>query len=200
MQLNWADWFLNHASNDAGNSNLQAFSDSLGEGFSNAAKLRDLVDEIDTVILATDSNRNVILFHSPKNFGGTRSCPENKVSCLIGLGDRATTILIDLNSAFRDLRFVVPSVQDLADCESAKDVTNLNQPDENGVIRFEGPAIFIPGPVLRNAIIALNSRNPFKLNPIVSQAARAFDQEHADAGAVRHAHRYCDGNKVFCQP
>ncbi len=100
MQLNWADWFFSHASNDAGNNNLQAFSDSLGEGISNAAKLWDLVEEIDTVILAADSNRNVIIFHSPKNFGGTRSRPENKVSCLIGLGDRATAVLIDLTSAF----------------------------------------------------------------------------------------------------
>ena len=50
MQLNWADWFLNHASNDAGNSNLQAFSDSLGEGFSNAAKLKL---KFDAKLLAT---------------------------------------------------------------------------------------------------------------------------------------------------
>ncbi len=39
--------------------------------------------------------------------------------------------LIDLNSAFGDLRLVVPSVQELANCASAKDVANLPQPGEN---------------------------------------------------------------------
>jgi len=70
---NWAAYFVNHASNEAGNRNLQAFSDILGSEVSTEAKLRDLVDELDTVILAADANRNIMLLHSPKNFGGTRS-------------------------------------------------------------------------------------------------------------------------------
>jgi hypothetical protein len=63
MQIHptWADWFTNHTSNDAGNKNLQAFSDILGAGVSAEAKLRDLVDEIDTVILGADPNKNIML-------------------------------------------------------------------------------------------------------------------------------------------
>jgi hypothetical protein len=99
----WADWFTNHTSNDAGNKNLQAFSDILGAGVSNKAKLRDLVDEIDTVILGANPNKNIMLFHSPKNFGGTRSHPELKVLCMLGLSARATPILLDLNSAFANI-------------------------------------------------------------------------------------------------
>jgi hypothetical protein len=117
---NWANWFINHTNNEAGNKHLQAFSNVLGSGVSTEAKLQDLVNEIDSVILAADTNRNVMLLHSPKNFGGTRSCPENKVSCMIGFGARATSILLDLNSAFADIQIVVPSVQDLAGCESAE--------------------------------------------------------------------------------
>ena len=76
-QPNWAEWFINNPSNEAGNSNLQAFSDVLGSEVSFEAKIRDLVDEIDTVILIADANRNIMLLHSPKNFGGTRSRPDN---------------------------------------------------------------------------------------------------------------------------
>ena len=108
---NWANWFINHANNDAGNMNLQAFSDVLGSEVSTETKLRDLADKIDTVILAADANRNIMLLHSPKNFGGTRSRPDNKVTCMIGFGARGTSILPDLNSAFADIRIVVPSVQ-----------------------------------------------------------------------------------------
>jgi hypothetical protein len=186
--LNWTNWFTNHVNNDAGNRNLQAFSDILGEDVLNETKLRDLVEEIDTVILAADSNRNVILFHSPKNFGGTRSRPENKVSCLIGLGDRATAVLLDLNTAFQNLQMTVPSVRDLSECESAEEITNLALGVEIG---FGGSAIFIPGPVLRNTIIESNSRDPFELIPIIFRAARSFDLEHQGAGAVTHADDLC---------
>jgi hypothetical protein len=99
----WAEWFTSHTSNDAENKNLQAFSDILSAGVSNEAKLRDLVDEIDSVILGADPNKNIMIFHSPKNYGGTRSRPELKVSCMLGLGARATPVLLDLNSAFANI-------------------------------------------------------------------------------------------------
>jgi hypothetical protein len=98
-QPNWAEWFINNPNNEAGNSNLQAFSDVLGSEVSTEAKIRDLVDEIDTVIFIADANRNIMLLHSPKNFGGTRSRPDNKVSCMIGLGAQAISIFPVLNSA-----------------------------------------------------------------------------------------------------
>jgi hypothetical protein len=81
-----ADWFIHNESNDAGNRNLQAFSDILSSGDSNKAKLRALVKEIDTVILAADLNGNIMIPHSPKNFCGTRSHPKNKVMCMLGVG------------------------------------------------------------------------------------------------------------------
>ena len=64
------------------------------------------------------------------HFGGTRSRPDNKVTCMIGLGAHAAAIFPDLNSAFVDTRIVVPSVQDL------EEVANIPAPDENGVVGF----------------------------------------------------------------
>ena len=188
---NWVTHFVNHANNDAGNKNLQAFSDVLGSEVSTEAKLRDLVDELDTVILAADAKRNIMLLHSPKNFGGTRSRPDNKVTCMIGFGARAASILPDLNSAFVDTRIVVLSVQDLAACEAAEEVANIPAPNENGVVGFKGSAIFIPGPVLRNAIIKSNLKDPFELIPIIYRIARTFDQEHNTTSAETHVDNLC---------
>jgi hypothetical protein len=81
----WVDWFINNDSNDTENRNLQDFSDILSSGDSNKAKLQALVEEINTVVLAADLNGNIMILHSPKNFGGTRSCPENKVVCMLTL-------------------------------------------------------------------------------------------------------------------
>jgi hypothetical protein len=183
----WADWCINNNSNDAVNRNLQAFSDILSSGDSNKAKLQALVEEIDTVILAADLNGNIMILHYPKNFGGTRSHPKNKVICMLGVGPWETCILLDLNTAFRDNQLIVPSVYDLAECKSAKDVANISAPDVNGLDGFKGSAIFIPGPVLQNTIIVSNTKNEFELIPIISRAARSFDEEHElKANAVTH--------------
>jgi hypothetical protein len=148
MHSSWANWFINHESNGTGNKNLQAFNDILSSGDSKEKKLKNLVKEINTVILATKVSRNIMILHSPKNFLGTRTRPENKVVCMLGLGSEATCVLLDLNTAFVDLNILVPTVQDIAGCESAKDVANILAPEENGLVGFKGSAIFIPSPIL----------------------------------------------------
>ncbi len=129
-----------------------------------------------------------MILHSPKNFGGTRTRPKNKVVCMLGVGSQATCVLLDLKTAFKDIKLIVLTVHDLAKCKSAKEVTNIPAPGEDGLVGFEGSAIFIPGPILSNTIIKLNSKKPFELIPIISNTARIFDNEYGSGiKAVHHA-------------
>jgi hypothetical protein len=57
----------------AGNQNLKAFRKILSSNNNNVTKLWQLVEEIDTVILAADANYRIMILHSPKNFGGTQT-------------------------------------------------------------------------------------------------------------------------------
>jgi hypothetical protein len=179
-QINWTEWFSNHPNNEDGNRNMAAFSSILESGLSEEEKLRSLVEDIDTVILAADANNKIMILHSPKNFGGTRSRPDNKVVCMLGMGAHAMCIFIDLRSALADCQIVVPAETDLSDCESAQDVANISAPEENGLVGFEGSSIFIPAPVLRDAILASGTNEPFELIPIVTEAARNFDSDHEE--------------------
>jgi hypothetical protein len=95
----WSNWFVNHASNVAGNQNLKAFSEILNSNDKDATKLRQLVEEIDTVILAADANKRIMIPHSPKNSGGTQTQPKNKVVCMLGMGTQSVSVLVNLNSA-----------------------------------------------------------------------------------------------------
>jgi hypothetical protein len=69
----WSNWFINHASNNAGNQNLKAFSKTLSLNDKDVTKLRRLVKGINTVILAADANNHIMILHPPKNFGGTQT-------------------------------------------------------------------------------------------------------------------------------
>ncbi len=99
---------------------------------------------------------------------------------MIGLGNQASYVNVDLKSALKDCQIIVPSVTDLSDCKTAQDIANIPVPDENGVISFKGSSIFIPCPVIWNAILTSDTNDPFKLIPLVTATARLFDSEHKD--------------------
>jgi len=179
-QINWTEWFSNLPNNKDSNRNMAAFSSILEAGLSEEEKLRSLVGEIDTVILAANANNKIMILHSPKNFGGTRSRPNNKVVCMLGLGAHEMYVFIDLRTALTDCKIVVPAVADLSDCELAQDVANIPAPEEIGLVGFEGSSIFIPAPVLPDAILASGTNEPFELIPIATEAARHFDSDHEE--------------------
>ncbi len=112
----------------------------------------------------------------------------------MGLGNQATYILIDSKTALGDCRIIVPTVAELAECKTAKGVANIPVPDKNDLVGFEGSTVFIPSPLLRNAILASDTNEPFELIPIliVTAAARAFNLEHEEdetmvSKAITHA-------------
>jgi hypothetical protein len=174
------NWFINHASNDAGNQNLKAFSKILSSNDNNVTKLRRLVKEIDTVILAADANNRIMILHSPKNFGGTQTSPKNKLVCMLGMGTQAVSILIDLNLALVNCNVIVPTVNKLSGCKKAQEVKDIPIPATNRLVGFKGSAVFIPGPFLQNTIIKSNTNDPFDLIALMNSRARDFETEVVD--------------------
>jgi hypothetical protein len=176
----WSNWFVSHASNDAGNCSLKASSKILNLNNNNATKLRQLVEEIDMVIFAADANKRIMILHSPKNFGRTQTRPKNKVVCMLGMGTQSVSVLVDLNLVPANCNIIVPTVDVLSRCKTVQEVKDIPIPGTNGLIGFEGSAIFIPGPFLQDAIITLNSNDPFNLIPLMNSRARDFETKVAD--------------------
>jgi hypothetical protein len=78
LHTTWSKWFINHASNDAGNQNLKAFSKNLSLNNNNVTRLRQLVEEIDTVNLAADANNRIMILHPPRILVGLELNPKTK--------------------------------------------------------------------------------------------------------------------------
>ena len=176
----WSNWFVNHASNNAANQNLKAFSKILNLNNNDATKLRQLVKEIHAVILAADTSKRIMILHSPKNFGGTQTQPKNKVVCMLGMGTQSVSVLVNLNLALANCNIIVPTIDKLLRFKTAQEVEDIPIPATNGLVGFEGSAIFIPGPFLQDAIITLNSNDPFDLIPLMNSRARDFETKVAD--------------------
>jgi hypothetical protein len=87
---------------------------------------------------------------------------------MLDLSAQATYILINLKTALAYSHLVVPTVAELSDCKTAEDVANVAAPNENGLAGFEGSMIFIPAPVICNAILTSGTHDPLEFIPIVS--------------------------------
>jgi hypothetical protein len=63
-----------------------------------------------------------------------------------------------------------------------QEVSAIPVPNEISVVCFEGSAIFIPAPVLRNATLALNTQDLFKRIPLMRTTAKAINAVHENNG------------------
>jgi hypothetical protein len=99
------------------------------------------------------------------------------------MGTQAVSILVNLNLALANFNIIVPTINELSGCATAQEVKYIPFPAANGIVRFEGSAIFIPGPFLQNAIIMLNTNGSFNLIPLMNSRARDFEAEVVDISA-----------------
>ena len=81
--------------NDCANRNMTGFARIMDPDISSQRRLDYLTNDEDIVFLGTNASREVQVFHSPKNLGGSVMRKLNKFVCLIGLGPNATCVEID---------------------------------------------------------------------------------------------------------
>ena len=80
---------------DEGNKNMVNFTKYCTNVVaSKISKLRDLGEEEDIIFLGNIKGK-ITLFHSPKNFVGTRAHTTNKLACLLGIGPKAIAVLLN---------------------------------------------------------------------------------------------------------
>ncbi len=99
---------------------------------------------------------------------------------MLEIGTQSVSILVNLNLALANCNIIVPTINELSRCKTAHEVKVIPIPVTSGLVGFKGSAIFIPGPFLQDAIIMLNSNDPFDLIPLINSRARDFETEVAD--------------------
>ena len=183
----WKQHFLSLPGNEQGNRNMESFSLSMSSTQSIGVRLNSFAEDVDTVIFIADLNKKVAVIHSPKNHGGTRNRPTNKISCLIGLGPQAACVVLNESQAVSDCNIRTPTLDELEECTTKEDVKALDPPDNNTPVTFEGSASFIPAPWLTEYVINEESRDPTELIVGAMIAAKAFDLGHENDEAYENS-------------
>ena len=121
------------------------------------------------VLFATDSNKKLLVLHSFKNAGGNLFRPEKKLMCLSGTGEITTVFEVNPLTLTAECNLVTPRIDSLRECRTATEVAELEAPDENGLVTYPGSASFLLAPWLADAMIAVNSSDPFPLIMVIYQ-------------------------------
>ena len=180
---NWQQFYESLPGDDEGNRNMVSFSEFCSNASSDKTKLRDLVEDVDTVFVGS-MNGKIIIMHSPTNFGGTRSRKTNKLACLMGLGTISTGVLLNEDSVLESKKFKGADGAKILKCDTAKEITELTKPKF-----FTLGSIFIPAPFLRSVLAKLASKDPIEiilaLNKAVVEAFKIGESQDVEAAKMK---------------
>jgi len=171
---NWRDYFMNHPNTDTGNDNMTAFTAALAVELDDAKRETALVEDIDTVILTANADKQILIIHSPKRFGGTHSRATNKIVCLTGLGAEAQRIIINKATTVKACNIKTPTFGAVHGCALGTDITSLRF---SSSVTFEGSAVFLPMPWLRH-VLSADTRDLIEIVLAAIPAQAQFDIDH----------------------
>ena len=98
LSVDWKKFYQSLPGNDEGNQNLPNFTTPMGEGNIKEDCLKALTKDINSTFIGADASKNIMIFHSMINFGGTRTQKTNKIAALIGFVPMAVCVSLYLMS------------------------------------------------------------------------------------------------------
>ncbi len=90
-----------------------------------ATRIKALTEEIDALVILSNSMKGLTIAHSIANLGGTRSRPTNKVVGLQGLGREASPMMIDHESAVTAFKVNTPNPEKIMECKTVEELEAL---------------------------------------------------------------------------
>eukprot|EP00957_Ditylum_brightwellii_P210619 15365185-Ditylum_brightwellii.AAC.1 len=120
LQRAWNEVFNALHENEQGNRNISAFSLALQANKSLNAKIQSLAEDIGIVFLVADEDKKIAILHGPKNVGGMRTRPSNKVAAMVGLGPMAIRVLINEKMALENCKLVTPTIKEFEACTTTR--------------------------------------------------------------------------------
>ena len=163
LSTNWKQHFALLASNKDGNKMMLEFSHAITAVKSQRERLIALTEERESIIFITDKNGLINIAHSPTNFGGMRTRPAHKITCLVGMWPLATAVVWNNEQAIESCEIRTATAAKIHECTTAEQFRALVAPredDEDGDMGLSGEAPFIPAPFMSNFVLEAESKDP----------------------------------------
>ncbi len=120
-----AQHFRSIVGNNDANKNMKAFTDAFAPATTLAKRVNTLAKEVDAAMLLIGPSGTVLQTHSWGKFGGTRSRPNFIVGSLIGMGPRASAIIINHGAAIASSTVTTLAATEIANCGMIEELLAL---------------------------------------------------------------------------
>ncbi len=110
----WAQHFRSIVGNNDANKNMKAFTDTFAPATTLAKRVNALVEEVDAAVLLVGPGSRILQMHSWAKFGGTHSRPNFIMGSLIGMGPRASAVVINHGAAIASLTVTILVATEIA--------------------------------------------------------------------------------------
>jgi hypothetical protein len=101
LSNSWAQHFRSITVNNEANKNMRAFTDAFAPTKTLAKRVNTLVKEVDSAVFLVGMSGTVLQTHSWLKFGGTHFCPNFFIASLIGMGPRASAVIMNHSVIWR---------------------------------------------------------------------------------------------------
>jgi hypothetical protein len=186
-KLQLEDWAASE-DGQAGDKALSLFVEATDPSRCIKDRIRDIWSEEEAVILGVKEvesegiGENVFevrIFHSPKNMGGTRCRPLDKLIALEGLGHEAPPVLFDPEHALKAYKANTPKPDAISACDSPEAVAELEPPAGGSRAHsFHCSGLFLLAPHQALTVIKRGSVDPKDLILALASDAESFDSLH----------------------
>jgi hypothetical protein len=117
LSNSWAQHFRSITVNNNINKNMRAFTNAFASTTTLAKRVNTVAKEVNLVVFLVKMSGTVLQMHSWLKFGGMRSCPNFIIVSLIGMGPRASAVIINHGTAVAFLTITLPAVTMTANCK-----------------------------------------------------------------------------------
>jgi hypothetical protein len=120
-----AQHFRSIVGNNNANKNMKAFTDAFAPATTLAKRVNTLIEEVDAAMLLVGPGGTVLQMHSWAKFDGMHSRPNFIVGSLIGMGPRASAVVINHGAAIASLTVTIPAATEIANCRTIEELVAL---------------------------------------------------------------------------
>jgi hypothetical protein len=121
----WAQHFRSIIGNNDANKNMKAFTNAFAPATTLAKRVNALIKEVDAAVLPVGPGGMVLRTHSWAKFGRMRSRANFIVGSLIGMGPRASAIVINHGAAIASSTVTIPVATEIANCKTIEELVAL---------------------------------------------------------------------------
>ena len=186
LSQSWRHYFDSLESNEMTNRHISRLTSAttITDDTTDTLVIRTLTEDRDAVLMVVAPvTKEIKVLHSCENLGGKRTRPDNKIVALDGFDDKATPVVLSVDSTVTRNEFRTPSNSTFRTFDTIEAVKNSTTPT-SGSINFKHCSLIFLPPFLTTLMMREDTRDPHELFMLCKNEMENFDTQYSNDNSI----------------